>query len=357
MSVFAFQSLYSFSVLKHTAKGELAPPALLSVFDGNFIILLKSVIWFAGLIFLGLSGFLLSNSFGLFTIAVVCFFYPASAIIYIYEKSVPSAINPLRLIDFFLRTRSGYVVLFIHLALIMMASGAAEQWVVSQEWRPQVYMAFTGFFSAYFSIMIFSLCGYFLLQYQRELNIISSVRLNDDYLEEDLLYRVKYWVKKGNYENAFSALTALRSERPNDSGIKNYQWDLYLQTKQYKKLSTSPDLMITRYISVGRFSEIKPFIYYLLKYEASAINSLTVRMQLAKTLQKKHLHLWAFKVLQNIAKSFNDDPGLVKALLLLSDIALEINKEETSIKVLNYAHSIANDEERDIIEKRMRIIA
>ncbi len=157
-------TLYSFSVLKHMAKGELTPPRILSAFDGNVKILMKSIIWMAGLIFIGASGFLVGTWLGGFTAVMVLFLFPASAIIYVHESSVVDAINPLRLMDFFLKTKTGYLILFVHLVLILMVVSAIENWVGSKDLPAAAYMAVTGFFSAYSAIILYALCGYFLLQ-------------------------------------------------------------------------------------------------------------------------------------------------------------------------------------------------
>ncbi len=343
-------TLYSFSVLKSMAKGELTPPSIMSAFDGNVKILMKSVIWMVGLIFIAISGFLIANWLGWLTVIVVLFLFPASAIIYVHESSVVDAINPLRLLDFFLKTKTGYLILFIHLVLILMVITAAENWIGSKELPEYIYMAVTGFFSVYSTIIIYALCGYFLLQYQRELGLFAILE-NNDLAQPDPLHKVKLFLKKGDYDQALIKLDALIKTNKSQE-LEHYRWDLLLQLKRYDTLELKADDVLRRFISVKPFSEIKPFIVYLLHSGDEKITLLPVRIQLARTLNKQHLNKWAYLLLKDTHKHYVDDPNLVKAMILLADITLEMNQDEFAKKVLSFAFNLANESEKTIIETK-----
>lgn len=343
-------TLYSFSVLKHMAKGELTPPRILSAFDGNVKILMKSIIWMAGLIFIGASGFLVGTWLGGFTAVMVLFLFPASAIIYVHESSVVDAINPLRLMDFFLKTKTGYLILFVHLVLILMVVSAIENWVGSKDLPAAAYMAVTGFFSAYSAIILYALCGYFLLQYQRELGLLAIIDHQEETPSEPL-HKVKLFLKKGDYEQALNKLDALIKANTSQE-FEYYRWDLLLQLKRYETLEPKADAVLRRYLSVRPFNEIKPFVVYLLNSGGLKITELTVRIQLANTLNKQHLNKWAYILLKDTHKQFPNDPNLVKAMILLADITLEMNQDELAKKVLSFAFSLASESEKAIIEAK-----
>lgn len=346
----ALYTLYSFSVLRHVAKGELKPPSIMSAFDGNVKILVKSVIWMAGLVFIALSGFLVSQGLGGITVAFVLFLFPASAIIYVYESSVVDAINPLRLFDFFLRTKTGYLILFVHLALILAVTSSLENWISSKDLPEFIHMAVAGFFSVYSTIVVYALCGYFLLQYQRELGLFAVV--DDGHFEEsDPLHKVKLFLKKGDYEQALIKLKGLIKTNQSQELI-HYEWDLLLQLKHYHVLELKTDDVLRRFLSVKPFAEIKPFVLHLLNTGHEKITQLPVRMHLANTLNKQHLNKWAYALLKDTHKHYADDPNLVKAMILLADITLEMNQDAFAKKVLSFALNQANETEKAIIETK-----
>lgn len=343
-------TLYSFSVLRHMAKGELTPPSLLSAFDGNVKILFKSIIWMAGLIFLAASGFLVGQWLGWFTVIMVLFLFPASAIIYVHESSVVDAIKPFRLMDFFLKTHTGYLILFVHLVLILLVVSAVENWLGSKDLPGVVYMAVTGFFSVYSTIILYALCGYFLLQYQRELGLFAIIDHHEE-LPSEPLHQVKLFLKKGDYEQALNKLDALIKTNASQD-FEYYRWDLLLQLKRYEVLEPKADAILRRYLSVRPFNEIKPFVLYLLNSGGLKITELPVRIQLASTLNKQHLNKWAYSLLKDTHKQFPNDPNLVKAMIVLADITLEMNQDALAKKILSFAFNLASESEKTIIEAK-----
>lgn len=304
----------------------------------------------AGLIFIGASGFLVGTWLGGFTAVMVLFFFPASAIIYVHESSVVDAINPLRLMDFFLKTKTGYLILFVHLVLILMVVSAIENWVGSKDLPSAAYMAVTGFFSAYSTIILYALCGYFLLQYQRELGLFAIIDHQEE-IPSEPLHKVKLFLKKGDYDQALNKLDALIKANTSQE-FEYYRWDLLLQLKRYETLEPKADAVLRRYLSVRPFNEIKPFVVYLLNSGGLKITELTVRIQLANTLNKQHLNKWAYILLKDTHKQFPNDPNLVKAMILLADITLEMNQDELAKKVLSFAFSLASESEKAIIEAK-----
>lgn len=355
LAVMSFYILYSFSVLKHMAKGELTPPHLITAFDGNIKIFLKSILWMAGLCFIGASGFLVAQWLGWITVMFVLFLFPASAIIYVHESSVVNAINPARLLGFFLKTHMGYLILFVHLVLIIMVMTAIQDWIINKELPSVVYSAVVSFFSVYSSIVIYALCGYFLLQYQRELGLFAIVE-GSEIIEADALCKVKLRLKKGDYDGALIELKKLR-ETNKSPELEYYLWDLLLQLKRFEELSFNADNILRRFLSTKTFAEIKPFVVYLLNTGANKITELPVRMQLAKALHNQHLNKWAYFLLKDVHKTHRTDPDLVKSLTLLADVALAMNQDNYANKILSFAYGIANESEKDAITAKRAVFA
>ena len=337
-------TLYSFSALKHMAKGELKPPSIMSAFEGNIKILIKSVIWMAGLLFLALSGFLVAQWLGAITAIFVLFLFPASAIIYVHESSVVDAINPIRLLDFFLKTKTGYLILFIHLVLILMVMSAAQDWLSVKDLPGYIHMAAVGFFTVYSSILMYALCGYFLLQYQRELGLLAVVETYQEH-EAEPLHKVKLFLKKGNYDQALILLDKVMQTNQSQD-IMFYKWDLLLQLKQFEKLEPKADAVLRRFLSVKPFADVKPFVAYLLNIGGLKITELPVRIQLATVLHQQRLYKWAYLLMKDVHKQYPNDPALVKAMILLADITIDMKQDVFAKKVLSFALKIANENEK-----------
>lgn len=347
------QTLYGFAALNRTADGELTAPTLGAMFEGNLVLLLKSILWFMGLGILAGSGFFLGEVWGMITVILAAFLYPASAIIYVHEGAVLPAINPLRLLDFVWKTRSGYVVLFIHLVLMLMASGAAEEAVNSLALPPFISMAIWSFIGSYFTIIIYSLSGYFLLQYQRELGLVATI--DEEETEEiNPLNRVKFWVKQGDYLNAISEMESLTRQQPANDEFKHYYWELLLQTQSFEKLAQHADSLSKRMLSTQRLNDLMLFIQYMLKERPNGFEELSTRMNLANGLIEAGHEKFAYALLKNVHQNYAYDPKRIDALLLLAQILKLLNQTAQAQKVAKYAFAQADNDQKLKIKERVQ---
>ncbi len=360
IAVFALQTLYGFTVLKATADGELKPPVLFRMFSGNTQTLLKSIFWVIGIAVLSCSGFFVSLPLGIMTLLFGLFVYPASAILLVHEASLRAALNPLRVMDFIGRTFMGYIILYIHLVIILAASGAAEASLAAETAGKPLNQGLVGFISTFFYIMSFNMLGYFLLQYQRELGftaILNDELLDEEPVESDPLYRAKLWVKMGDYHNAVSALDTLRKAHPQNEHIKHYYWELLLQIQDFEKLAMHVDPICIRYMSMQKLDDLLPFLQFMLQERPNGFNELETKMKLATAFIEQENPKIAVALLKTAHQQFEFDPKRLDAILMLADALGQLSQKSQVEKVLKFALTLANRDQKLRIQQRIAALS
>lgn len=95
---------------------------------------------------------------------------PASIMVLAMEQSVAAALHPLNLTALISRIGSPYFLLYGYLILLILASGAAQDFALSH-FPAWLAMALAGFLNSTFTLILFHMLGYLLLQYRDELGL------------------------------------------------------------------------------------------------------------------------------------------------------------------------------------------
>lgn len=168
---------YTYSVIQHTAGGNLKPPALSVAFTGTgFGIILKQFAVFFLMAALVAAGAQVGGGFVAIVVMVfLAVALPASVIILAMEDRILSAVNPVHLAALMARIGWPYFVLYGHLILMFLAGGAIQQFALTHlsGWLGQLI---AGFINSYFTLIFFNMLGYLLFQYQGRLGFASDLQ-------------------------------------------------------------------------------------------------------------------------------------------------------------------------------------
>ncbi|ONF43588.1 hypothetical protein BTO32_13095 [Marinobacter lutaoensis] len=163
---------YTYAVIRHTADGHLRPPPAAVAFTGEGF----QVVFLQLLVFVALGGLVAAAAiFGgalamLLAMALVILALPASIMVLAMEQSVAAALHPLNLTALISRIGSPYFLLYGYLILLILASGAAQDFALSH-FPAWLAMALAGFLNSTFTLILFHMLGYLLLQYRDELGL------------------------------------------------------------------------------------------------------------------------------------------------------------------------------------------
>lgn len=216
---------YTYAVINRTAEGHLKPPPLAEAFSGSgFNIVILQILVFAlmgGLV--TAAGMLGGPLLLMLTLAFVVLALPASIMVLAMERSVGAAINPLNLATLIARIGSPYFLLYGYLILLVLASGAAQDFALTHfsDW---VSRPLAGFLNSTFTLMLFHMLGYLLFQYQEELGFAADYQ--DAVEPEDQHHRDRSQrfdadldmnLKDGNYDRAQTLLLEQLKREPDNS--------------------------------------------------------------------------------------------------------------------------------------------
>jgi len=217
---------YTYSIVQHTAEGNLEPPALAAAFTGSgFSIIFKQFAVFflmGGLVTAaGMTG---GGFFAILAAVLLILALPASVIILAMEERVLAAINPVHLAALIARIGWPYIVLYAHLVLMALAGAAIQSFAISnlQPWLGQLIAGFT---NSYFTLIFFHMLGYLLLQYQGQLGFASDIQETEDPTAAPLRDRSKRLdadldmaLKDGRYDKAETLLLDALKRHPGHTG-------------------------------------------------------------------------------------------------------------------------------------------
>ena len=131
-------------------------------------------------------------------ISSVAFFLlalPASMMVLARERSVLSAVNPIRLLIVMSSIGWPYLLLYFFLVILYGAPGYFFSGQGGDEPNGP-FMAASMFVSGYFSLVMCSMMGYCLFQFQEKLGYVAEVDSESDYSEEE------YYLKKALSDSA-----------------------------------------------------------------------------------------------------------------------------------------------------------
>lgn len=224
---------YTYSVIQHTAEGNLKPPALATAFTGSgFGIILKQFAVFflmGGLI--SASGMLVGSWLAVVTAVFLALALPASVIVLAMEDEVLPAINPIHLAALMARIGWPYFVLYAHLILMFLAGGAVQDFALDNL-APWLGQLIAGFVNSYFTLIFFHMLGYLLFQYQGRLGFASDLQDAETEASDVMRDRSKRLdvdmdmaLKDGHYDRLQTLLTDALKRQPLHPG---YAEKLYL---------------------------------------------------------------------------------------------------------------------------------
>jgi tetratricopeptide (TPR) repeat protein len=161
---------YSFETLKSTASGDLKPPKInAQTVSADIGQVLKQVVIFVIIAVVEIN---LANAFGPLVLQPVDFiislFVPSMIMILVSSGSLFKAINPVAFVTLVFRIGWGYLLMFVFLYFLRQAPLFLSSFVL--QFVPSgLHLSLMMFFVGFYTIIIYHLMGYVILQYHEEI--------------------------------------------------------------------------------------------------------------------------------------------------------------------------------------------
>jgi len=171
LSLFALMILkYSFEALKSTASGDLKPPKISAqTVSADIGPVLKQVAIFVIIAVVEVN---LARTFGPFVLQpvdfVISLFVPSMIMILVASGSLVNAINPVAFVSLVFRIGWGYLLMFVFLYFLRQAPLVLSGFILRFV-PPGLHLSLLMFFVGFYTIIIYHLMGYVILQYHEEI--------------------------------------------------------------------------------------------------------------------------------------------------------------------------------------------
>ena len=318
---------YTYAVINHTAEGHLKPPPLAAAFSGSgFNIVLLQILVFALMGGLVVASGMLGGPLLMFlTLAFVILALPASIMVLAMERNVSAAVNPLNLATLIARIGSPYFLLYGYLILLVLASGAAQDFALTHfaDW---VSRPLAGFLNSTFTLMLFHMLGYLLFQYQEELGFAADYQDQLDPQPQHNRDRSQRFdadldmnLKDGNYERVQTLLLERFKHEPDNPLRIGQLYQLLSARNDIDSLQAYHPRIMAWLAERNDGKALADMLAQLQRADPQfCLQDAELSVMVADTLYRNGHYRQLLKLLQGFHKRFAHSPALVPAYLLVA---------------------------------------
>ena len=351
---------YSLQVIELMSEGEWAPPTVMEGFSGEgFSLFFKQI---AILFLMGLSVYFVAKLQSMtLVIGSVAFFLlalPASMMVLAREGSVFSAVNPIRLLVVMSSIGWPYLLLYFFLVILYGAPG----YFFSGHNGDQLngpFMAASIFVSGYFSLVMCSMMGYCLFQFQEKLGYVAEVDSEVEYSEEEYYLKKALsdsavFIREGREQEALKLLQGVISQHGDDVELSRRYHRLLVITGDDESLLSFAETYLRRLLVHGKgYEAADVYLSILPRIPGYKPDDPGDRFRLATALREKGRFHDGVRLLLNLHRQFPAYKGIPEAYLLAARIFSEgLGDDGKAVKLLDY---VANKYPRSSVYEEVRL--
>jgi len=259
----------------------------------------------------------------LLTLAFVVLALPASIMVLAMERSVGAAVNPLNLATLIARIGSPYFLLYGYLILLVLASGAAQDFALTH-FSGWVSRPLAGFLNSTFTLMLFHMLGYLLFQYQEELGFAADYQ--DAVEPENQHHRdrsqrfdadLDMSLKDGHYDRAQTLLLEQLKREPDSSLRIGQLYRLLAARNDIRSLHANHPRILAWLAARHDGKALANLLLQLQQADPQfCLQNAELSVTVAGALYRSGHYRLALQLLQDFHKRFADSQALVPAYLL-----------------------------------------
>lgn len=337
---------YTYAVIRHTAEGHMSPPPLATAFSGSgFDIVILQLVVFAlmgGLIFsAGLVG---GPLLAMLAMAFVVLALPASIMVLAMEQSVSAAVNPMNLATMISRIGWPYFLLYGYIVLLILASGAAQDFAVNH-FEPGLAQVIAGFLNSTFTLILFHMLGYLLFQYQEEMGFASDLQDSPDQDQDGPRDRsrridadIDINLKDGNYDRVLVILQESLKRDPTNAHRLGQLYQLLSARHDTAELYRYHPRLLGWLAGRNDAGGLVELLAILERLEPGfRLDDAELTVRCGRLLYQHGEYRGALRLLQDFHMRFPDHEQLAPAYLLVAQtLANGLNQWEKATAFLNF---------------------
>ncbi len=262
---FIISTKYAYAVLNTTAQGNLKAPELsVDLFNKDVLQVFKQ---YAIFFILGVATSFIFGATGpvggFAFLALIALYAPTMLMVLVSTNSVVAALNPMVFIPIVNRIGWRYLLMYLFIILLYGAPAAAFHYIPLV--LPQYIQAFFYFFlNLYYTLIVYHLLGYVLLQYHEEIGydvdyeyfLEKSVPKADKQASDPkgkLLAEISVLIKNGRYEDALDRIAMeTKNQFGDDVELSEKYMTLLQMTQNTKEQQVHGATLLTMVVRLGK---------------------------------------------------------------------------------------------------------
>lgn len=338
---------YAYTVLEHTAHGNLQPPPLTSGYwTDDYSILFKQLFIFLliGAATSGISSQLGSVP-GMIFLLLAAFLLPASIMALATTNSLLTAINPSFLFNLVFLIGWPYLILYGFLFLLSIGKETAIYLIGNAQPTPlQIGMMI--FVSMYFTYIIYHMMGYVIYQYHDRLGFSTYATTEDATTNESLISHegmeiVERHIQNENFPAAQEELKYIIRKNPDDIDLRMRFHKLVRLSGDTKQLTYHGQGLITRLLDNNRLAAaVDVFLDCFSTDRDFRPEKASQYLTLAEALQARGKHNEALSLVNGFHKRHPGDPTIPDLYFLAARIFVEnLQKDDKARPILTFLNN------------------
>lgn len=359
---------YGFAIINERGQGKCTAPTLGQVLTGDsehlflrqmvLIIAMGAAITFA-------SG--IAPSFGLLVMGFLTLAMPASIMVLAVEKSVRRALNPMALISLMLTIGWPYLLLWLCSQAITIGPYILADFIVGNnaDRAPpgMPTLMFINFLISYFSIMLYTMLGYVLFEYQHELGYRTDIEDDQalsetDFIKARALGEVAVLISDQKYNDARQSLRRALDAVHDDLELHNRYHKLLMLLDDNTALANHADYLVELHMAQHQTARAVGVVLDVQTRLASfKLGKSSTALALAQLMVEQGYYRNGIRLLHNFHAQYPNDRHLPAAYLLAATTLIEhLGDDKTGRNIARYTlKKHPNCKEHIALEKLLNI--
>lgn len=332
---------YAAEALQHTAAGDLKPPRLSAeVINENFELPFKLYIVY--LCYVYALGFILGKVTLLLAIPILVAFVlllPAVIISLVVSEEIGIALNPLNWFNIAMRIGWPYLIMFFGLFLFGVVQSVVAEILLSKISASFIWPVATAI-DAYFTIVMFHLMGYVVLQYHEELGEEAPAGLEeeDGMDDEYTTPLLKKFLAEGNIPAAIAEISSMIQNDPQNLELRRRMYVLLMSNGESERLGRYAPHYFAMLASANRLDDAA--MVYLDSHERGepfTPETAAHYLPVMRALRQRRKHREAIRMAQGFHKRFPNDPHTPELYLEMAKIlSEELQRDDLAKNALGF---------------------
>lgn len=319
---------FSFAIIEKRGKGDAEPPALSDVISGDeHHLFLRQMAVFLGMGAMVYAAAQVGEWLAVMVSIFLAFAMPASTIVLAVDKSVRRALNPVILLSVMTAIGLPYLLLWVCTQIISAGPSYILPWL--SDFLPEpIFVPVLTAVVVYFVLVLYTMLGYVLYQYQQELGYVTSAAESDmdtpTFEKAKAVGEVTVFIQEGQLDRARQVLRAALDSMKDDIDLHLLYHKLLLAQGDNETLASHCQYFVDLCVNRKAVQHAVPVLLNVIKrVEGFRLAKSASALEIARRLAAQGQHRPLVSLLKDWHLRSPDDPIIPEAYALMVRSLLE----------------------------------